>query len=358
MTPIPLLEPLTPRRRPGGVPVVALAHNEANIVRAFLDHYRALCEPDFLIVDDHSTDGTTELLLDAPDVSVFRPVAGSTYERDKAEWRGALLDRFGTGRWCLAPDLDEHFVAPGAAGRPLSAYVADLEDEGAEAALAVMIDMYADLPLRDHRFDAAAGRSLAASFPLFDGPGEAPLGYMLHWPAKRFHAAYPTPPLRVVGGLRERLFNHRLRRLGPLRRRLVQSVSGLDGPLSPEGWHARRLALARRLTKRAFKGTLNVAKLPLVKWRAGLRYGGGPHAVNARLPLSESVGALLHYKFTRGADGLAYVAERGQHADGSRYYRSMLAREAVFAASPVGPTTRVYEGPASLAGIVREAPGR
>ena len=47
----------------GGMPLVALAHNEANLIAPFLAHYRAMGPVHFVIVDDHSTDGTRDLLM-------------------------------------------------------------------------------------------------------------------------------------------------------------------------------------------------------------------------------------------------------------------------------------------------------
>ncbi|MFP4274238.1 MAG: glycosyltransferase family 2 protein [Paracoccaceae bacterium] len=149
---------------PGAIPVVALAHNEANILPAFLDHYRQLCRPAFLIVDDRSTDTTPDILAAAADVTVFRPVEGSTYARDKAIWRSELLDAWGAGRWCLVPDLDEHFVHPGAERQGFSDYLAQLDAEGAEAVAMLMLDMYADRPLEAHRFEGATPRRCARVF--------------------------------------------------------------------------------------------------------------------------------------------------------------------------------------------------
>ena len=73
-----LLEEIRPARDGSGLPLVALAHNEANLIQPFLAHYRALGPTHFIIVDDHSTDGTRAMLEGQPAVTLLRPVPGTT----------------------------------------------------------------------------------------------------------------------------------------------------------------------------------------------------------------------------------------------------------------------------------------
>ena len=40
-----------------GISCLALAHNEDNIIVQFLNHYRAMGVRNFIIIDDHSTEG-------------------------------------------------------------------------------------------------------------------------------------------------------------------------------------------------------------------------------------------------------------------------------------------------------------
>ena len=106
---------------------VALCHNESNILQDFLEHYRTLGKVSFLIVDDRSTDGSREILLGQSDVTLFEPVDGSTYQEHKRYWRQQLLDYYGQDRWCLVPDIDEHFVYLGMESKPLSSLINDIE---------------------------------------------------------------------------------------------------------------------------------------------------------------------------------------------------------------------------------------
>ena len=347
-----------PDRRPeDGVPIIALAHNEVNILGAFLDHYRAITRPAFLIVDDRSTDGTAEILADAPDVTVFTPHAGSNYRDDKAQWRSDLLDAYCDGRWCLAPDLDEHFVFPGMEARSLDAYCAALEAEGAEAVATLMIDMYADRPLAEHVFDPGDGRTLAETFPLFDGPAEVPAGYFMRPTSGRERKRWPTPPVAFSGGLRHRLFTDHMEGLPGWKAAAIERLNRLDRPINPGPAERARNLAARALTYRTVRANANQTKLGLIRWQAGMAFNGGAHKVDRALPVSESIAAFLHYKFTRGQAGLEYTAARGQHNKGARGIRKMLERGDVLARSPVWEGTRRYEGSRSLDGLIRDIPG-
>ena len=350
MTPC-LTQVNTPKRQEGAVPCVTLLHNEENILTDFLDHYRALGDVSFLVVDDRSTDASREILLSAPDVTVFEPRSGSTYATHQSVWRSELLDRFATGRWVLVPDIDEHFVYVDAETRGLQALVQSLEAEGAEALLTLMIDMYADQPLKDHVY---RGGGLRQAFSLFDGPALAPFGYRLLPPPHRFRQRYPTPSVMAYGGFRERLFFSKPESASRLQRWLLDHFAHMGRPLEP-GLQDRILnAATRRVTRGLYSShPFTTTKLGLLKWRRGMSFSGGAHAVSARLRLSNRVAAFLHYPVTRGADGLAYLVERGQHTDGSLFYRRILDAEKQLARSPVFAHSRRYEDSGSLSGLIR-----
>ena len=62
-----------------------------------------------------------------------------------------------------------------------------------------MVEMYADAPLNSTAYQA--GQSMLAAFPYFDVDG-----YRLVCPRLKTLLLYPTPPLEMYGGPRERLF--------------------------------------------------------------------------------------------------------------------------------------------------------
>jgi hypothetical protein len=65
-------------------------------------------------------------------------------------------------------------------------------------------------------------------------------------------------------------------------------------------------------------------KIALVKWTNGMFFNGGAHFLSQDIPASTQMAAYLHFPITNGRQGLDYIASRGQHADGSKYYTQVL----------------------------------
>lgn len=324
------------------MPCVVLAHNELLILPEFLRHYREMGVDRFLLVDDRSTDGSMEFLLDQPDVTLFTPLEGSTYKNDKRYWRAELLDTYCDGQWVVVPDVDEHLVYRNFDdGRDLFDLVRSLEDEGAEALHAVMLDMYCDMPLRDHRF---LGGSLIEQFPLFDGPDFC---FRIATPP-RFRNKYPTPFAFAIGGMRQRLFEPL--RLKTFDSRILRKYCEISGNFTPSGFEKIVLKIARFLLRRPLKSTqmYNCSKIPFLKWQKGMYFYGGAHAVSRKIPLSKQNAVVLHFKFTAGFPGLKYNAERGQHTNGGGFYERIIHQELVLNRSPVFEGTCSYGGAISL----------
>ncbi|MFP4274237.1 MAG: hypothetical protein ACLFRU_04360 [Paracoccaceae bacterium] len=166
---------------------------------------------------------------------------------------------------------------------------------------------------------------------------------------------YPAPPVVYTGGVRERLF-YPVTSPGPLTRLVLDRLYAIDGPVNAGPVRALLQRVARPLGGLALQARLNLTKLGLIRWQAGLRFNGGAHKVTRAIPISESRAVFLHYPFTRGREGLEYIADRGQHAQGGSYYARMLARDEVLAVSPAGAGSARYTGPASLGALLREVP--
>lgn len=301
--------------RAGQVVCIALAHNEFNLLAPFLNHYRAFGDITFVVVDDRSTDDSSDYLAAQPDVTVMVPKEGSTYAKHKREWRGQTLDAVAVDRWVLAPDMDEHLVWHGAPQRTFADLLTDMKREQAEVLYAIMIDMYADKPLSQHVF---TGGDLSASFDLFDDPTSDPSGTWMERGPSRFLESWPTPKRSVVGGMRQRLMEDGT--AGSGLRRLGRRVLGKIGDHRSAG-----SSLARRITKTTgSKPTTALTKVPLVKWRRGLRFYGGAHCLNQEMTLASERAALLHYPITRGMEGVQHIISRGQHMADSAYYKDLL----------------------------------
>jgi hypothetical protein len=102
---------------PGEIRAFAKCRNERLRLPAFLKHYRDLGVGRFFIVDNDSSDGTTEYLADQPDVRRFTPSGTFREAGRRTEWLNALLAEFGEGHWCVTVDIDECSVIQAASSR-------------------------------------------------------------------------------------------------------------------------------------------------------------------------------------------------------------------------------------------------
>lgn len=323
-----------------GPVAISISHNEGVILPQFLDHYRMQGVAHFIIVDDHSTDDTDAILTGQTDVTVYRPKPESTFGDHKSPWRCDVLDGFADGAWVMLPDIDEHIVYASMEERSLTDLIAHLEDEGAQAMFAIMVDMFSDSPLGEQSFD---GGTLAEVYPLFDGPQDPVDGMRLLPPARRFLKKYPTPPVCAYGGVRDRMCFRRDRQLGWLGRALLRRYAHIDRPLEPTGMDVLTNGITRRVVKRWLgEEPFQMTKIALVKWQRSMRVPGGPHALNRKVRLSETSAAYLHYKFVGGVTRFEYNSERGQHAAGGLYYQQIVNAKDALSVRPTTNSTRRF----------------
>lgn len=121
--------------------------NERERIDWFLKHYRQLGVGHFLFIDNDSTDGTRQLLLDQRDCSVWTSAASYKQSRFGMDWINALMLRYGSGRWCVVADADELLIYPYWETRPLPALTDWLDGNGQHSMPAMMLDLYPQGPL-------------------------------------------------------------------------------------------------------------------------------------------------------------------------------------------------------------------
>jgi len=283
----------------------------------------------FVVVDDRSTDKTPDILASEPDVTVFAPKQGSTYAKDKRAWRGTLLDGLAEGRWCLSIDADERLIWRGYPQRTISTLLTDMDRKGAKALIATMLDMYTDRPIAEH---VAGDSPLFETFDHYDDPLKDPTAYRAALMPRRFRTDFPLPNTMLLGGMRDRLFGDHT--ASPLARWLQRDALRQPRHLPPI--RLPLAALAKKLSPaRGARPPLNQTKVPLVKWRKGLRYNGGAHHLSQPLKPATEYCVLLHYPITRGTEGINYTVTRGQHAHGSAHYRTIGNRASLDTLNPV-----------------------
>lgn len=230
--------------RPGELRLFAGFRNEEQKLPYFLEHHRRLGIERFFLIDNESTDRSNDYLARQPDCHYFH-ASGSHFAENVTppNWTNALLGTFGHGHWCLTLDVDELFVYPRYEHLGLRSLCAILDRQGAEVVYALMIDMYNDGPVNSARYRVGQPFTHTCSH-LDPEPG---------WTidVNRF------PPVQAFGGVRERVF-----------------------------WRGR--------FRKSFPPC--ISKVPLVKWRRGMRYLSAQHQHTGGR-LSGVHGALLHFKF-------------------------------------------------------------
>lgn len=143
-----------------------VARNERVRLPYFFRYYRELGVDRFLVIDNDSTDGSVEWLLDQPDVHLWHSDLSFKRANFGSSWFELLLRRFGVGHWCLTLDADEFFYFEGAPGRSLKQLCADLDRRSKRAATGILLDLYSDRPIRDTVY--VAGDDPLAVCPFFD----------------------------------------------------------------------------------------------------------------------------------------------------------------------------------------------
>nr|WP_128255258.1 glycosyltransferase family 2 protein [Falsirhodobacter deserti] len=257
--------------RPGAILSFATIRNERSRLPFFLDHCRRLGVRHFLIVDNHSNDGSCEYLRDQPDVSLWSTKAGYKAARFGLDWTTWLLMRHGDGHWCLTLDADELLIYPHWETRDLHALTNWLDRTGQQMFPAMMLDLFPKGPVGLQPED------------------DDPLRHLC-WFDHGNYSVRVQPRMRnlwIQGGPRSRAL--------------------LDDP--------------RR------GPTLN--KVPLIRWRRHYAYVNSTHSalprrlnrVYAEDGGEMSSGVLLHTKFLDSAPARAIIEKaRGEHFfDGNLY---------------------------------------
>ncbi len=248
----------------GDLIVFTCIRNELARLPFFLDFYRSKGVDKFVVVDNASTDGTTEYLLSQSDVFSF--YTDESYARSSCgmHWIEILLKRYGVGRWCVLVDADELFIYPHCEVFSLKQLCHFLDKEGTNGVRAIMLDMYADgFPILDNNL----GKHMWEVFPYFDKYGED---------SYYFKSLCPDNLSVMNGGVRKRVFNT----------------------------------------------SVCLQKVPLVKYSEKHHFAGSSHFI-ANISYSQLVECvLLHFKFDSLFQNRAREeAGRGEHWSNAKEYK-------------------------------------
>ena len=151
--------------------VITVVRNEMTMLPHFLQHYRDLGVQCFMMVDNCSDDGTREYLYQQTDVILYSTDTEYKSSHYGVAWQQAILGNHCLGKWVLLVDADELLVFENCETRTLEEFVADIDEEGCNAAMTLMIDMYPANDLDDANFLESKPFESAAWFdkePLID----------------------------------------------------------------------------------------------------------------------------------------------------------------------------------------------
>ncbi len=216
----------------------------------FLDYYRKLGVHRFFIIDNNSSDGTTDFLLQQPDVHLFWTDELFSLASSGMRWINELIGRYGQGHWCIFADCDEALVFPGMESGGLARLAGYMESKGHEAMCGYMLDMYPESGAEMEQY--RSGDDLVSHSPYFDN-------------SQQFFGGPKSPYILVRGGVRRRLFDE-------------------------ETW---------------------LEKVPIIRGGGGIKYLTNHHITPAKI--SDVTGVFLHFALTQKFESVASVSDIAKH---------------------------------------------
>ena len=252
----------------GGPIVVFCCRDEALRLPYFLQYYRELGVEGFIAIDNMSSDGTRDLLLEQNDVVLIEANGSYLSARCGLYWVNHVLrDLVAEGRWVLLVDIDELLVFRGVENRSIFELIADAESAGDGVVYTPMIDMYSRLDLGEVRYKQ--GERFIDTCKYFDG-------------LDTYKFQSKRSGFGVEGGVRDRVF--------------FRSEDG--------------------------KNKINLSKYSFFKWRDGMLIKTAHSLSPKYIQKTNTVAALLHFKFFHDFREKVEVAVRDNlHWNNSEEYK-------------------------------------
>lgn len=124
------------------VPIlICVLKNDIGKLQPFMEHYRKRGIKHFVFLDNMSTDGTFEYLVEQKDADVYRCEHNFTADR-KIAWVNRLIAEYGMNKWYLMVDSDEFFTYLGENKFLFKDVVQKAEQKGFKRLGVVHLDMY------------------------------------------------------------------------------------------------------------------------------------------------------------------------------------------------------------------------
>lgn len=247
-------------------PLLFLVRDDLRLMPSFFKHYRAMGVTRFICVDDRSTDGSTEFLVEQRDADVYR---SNVRYKDAARgkiWRELLFDSYGCDRWYLNVDSDEYFVYESLGRETVAAFAQRLLEQQIRRMPATLLDLYPASNLCDAEFNG--------------GDDAMPWHVATHFDGAGYTGSFHDKGLTVRGGVRQRL--------------TAQTEADL-------------------------------IKYPLIYWDRHCSLGKSIHKpLPGKYNFAPVMSCLLHCKiFSDFRERVAKLAAEGQHFYGSQHYQRL-----------------------------------
>lgn len=117
--------------------------NDVDKLKYFFEHYRKKGIEVFVFLDNHSTDGTLEYLLQQKDTIVFESAQEYTSAR-RVAWINRMVGMYGENEWCLVVDSDELVDYIDSEKYSFSDITKRAEKQGIKRIEGFMLDMYSE----------------------------------------------------------------------------------------------------------------------------------------------------------------------------------------------------------------------
>lgn len=278
--------------------VLAMMRNELLRLPYWLEYYREQGINSFYIIDNGSTDGTTEYLLEQTDCIVFQTYDSYKEAKSGIKWLNQIGQEFCMGHWCIIADVDELFVFPKKFGTTICEFTKAVEAEKADAVFTLMIDMYSRQPMSEVKY--ISGTPFTDICDSFDSKPYVSIQ------VKEF------PYINVLGGIRQRLFFPSFSR-----RNIIDRLGWKIGNLSKALGIFNESFLIKKIS---YQRPPAISKVPLIKWSEGFELISSAHTTTTKTLFSGRC-ALLHFKFfddfyTRSLEAV----KRKMHFNGASEY--------------------------------------
>ena len=132
--------------RPGALLLYCPIYNERSLLPIFLAHHRKLKVDGFVFIDNGSTDGSLEFLVEQSDCIVYATRDSFAQANFGMDWIGALMQRHSPDRWALYLDCDELLVYEDCENKALPDFITPFSAKGDDSFYAIMLDVYSKRP--------------------------------------------------------------------------------------------------------------------------------------------------------------------------------------------------------------------